>query len=230
MYVRTYVFIYICLYGSNIYIYIWESMYNPHSIPMKPSPAPRFPPLRTNPASQRHGAMDPRNPSEAVRYSRRFMSWWVLWRYRYIIIIIIIIIILLFILLLLLLYTYIYNQTYSMCIYIYIHGTSPYIQFHSVIDQSMCLGYVYIYTQLQWIYDVSNLGQDGYGRIQQLDLVILGLVVELHSPMWLPCLACLQRHVHGSETTAKYVDIIISTTTTTTTIIIIIIIIIARIC
>jgi hypothetical protein len=80
---------------------------------------------------------------------------------------------------------------------------------------------MYIYLQLQWIYDVSNLGQDGYGRIQQLDLVILGLVVELHSPMWLPCLACLQRHVHGSETTAKYVDIIISSTTTTTTIIII---------
>ena len=197
-------------------------MYNPHSIPMKPSPAPRFPPLRTNPASQRHGAMDPRNPSEAVRYSRRFMSWWVLWRYRYIIIIIIIIIIIYFITITII---YIYIIKHIQCVYIYIHGTSPYIQFHSVIDQSMCLGYVYIYTQLQWIYDVSNLGQDGYGRIQQLDLVILGLVVELHSPMWLPCLACLQRHVHGSETTAKYVDIIISTTTTTT-----IIIIIARIC
>ena len=125
MYVRTYVcvyiYTYICLYGSNIYIYNYiymrESMYNPHSIPMKPSPAPRFPPRRTNPASQRHGAMDPRNPPEAVRDSRRFMSWWVLWsttslnRYRYIIIIINFIITII----------YIYNQTYSMCISIYIY-------------------------------------------------------------------------------------------------------------
>ena len=119
-----------------------ESMYNPHSIPMKPSPAPRFPlggPTQHLKGMEQWIHETHLRPSETVVDSWAGGSYGVLHHW------IDIDILLLSILLLLL---YIYNQTYSMCIsiYIYIHGTSPYIQFHSVIDQSMCLGYVYIYT------------------------------------------------------------------------------------